>query len=54
MKYSEDLPRVSVIICFYNEAMSALLRTVHTVLLRSPAHLIHEIILVDDNSDFGL
>ncbi|XP_059174599.1 polypeptide N-acetylgalactosaminyltransferase 11-like [Physella acuta] len=53
MKYSEDLPSVSVIICFYNEAMSALLRTVHTVLLRSPAHLIHEIILVDDNSDFA-
>ncbi|BFY97227.1 hypothetical protein BsWGS_00267 [Bradybaena similaris] len=50
--YPKVLPSTSVVICFYNEALSALLRTVHTVLARSPAHLIHEIILVDDFSDF--
>ncbi|RUS73536.1 hypothetical protein EGW08_018694 [Elysia chlorotica] len=50
-KYPEDLPTASVIICFYNEAKSTLLRTVNTVVERSPAYLIHEIILVDDYSD---
>ncbi|KAK1333608.1 hypothetical protein QTO34_005993 [Cnephaeus nilssonii] len=47
-----DLPGTSVVICFYNEALSALLRTVHRVLDHTPARLLHEIILVDDNSDF--
>ncbi|KAM9232286.1 polypeptide N-acetylgalactosaminyltransferase 11 isoform 2-T2 [Leptosomus discolor] len=51
--YPSDLPSASVIICFYNEALSALLRTVHSVLDRTPAHLLHEIILVDDNSELA-
>ena len=50
--YDYDLPAASIIICFHNEALSALLRTVHTVLQRSPSHLIHEIILINDASDF--
>lgn len=51
--YPADLPSASVVICFYNEALSALLRTVHSVLDRTPGHLLHEIILVDDNSELG-
>uniref|UniRef100_A0A4W3JME1 UDP-N-acetyl-alpha-D-galactosamine:polypeptide N-acetylgalactosaminyltransferase 11 (GalNAc-T11) n=1 Tax=Callorhinchus milii TaxID=7868 RepID=A0A4W3JME1_CALMI len=51
-RYPINLASASIIICFYNEALSALLRTVHSVLDRTPAHLLHEIILVDDHSDF--
>ncbi|MBN3308100.1 GLT11 acetylgalactosaminyltransferase, partial [Amia calva] len=51
--YPLGLPPASVVICFFNEAFSALLRTVHSVLDRSPPVLLHEIILVDDHSELG-
>ncbi|VDM48896.1 unnamed protein product [Toxocara canis] len=50
-RFFVTLPTTSVIICFHSEACSVLLRTVHSVIERTPEHLLTEVILVDDFSD---
>ncbi|XP_066552048.1 polypeptide N-acetylgalactosaminyltransferase 17 [Amia ocellicauda] len=49
--YPDDLPQISLIFIFVNEALSVILRSVHSAVNHTPAHLLKEIILVDDNSD---
>ncbi|OQV25408.1 Polypeptide N-acetylgalactosaminyltransferase 1 [Hypsibius exemplaris] len=51
LQYDVDLPSASVVIIFHNEAWSSLLRTVWSVLNRSPPEYLREIILLDDKSD---
>ena len=43
--------QASVIIIFNNEMLSALLRTVWSVIRMTPAEYLHEIVLVDDASN---
>ncbi|XP_036032618.1 polypeptide N-acetylgalactosaminyltransferase 15 isoform X2 [Onychomys torridus] len=47
---ASGLPRVSIILCFHDEAWPTLLRTVHSILDTAPRALLQEIILVDDLS----
>ena len=50
---TRDLPKASIVICYHNEARSTLMRTVYSVVDRTPDELLHEIILQDDFSDPG-
>lgn len=49
-KYLKNLPKVSIVIPFHDEHFSTLLRSVYSIINRTPADLLEEIILVDDNS----
>jgi polypeptide N-acetylgalactosaminyltransferase len=52
-KYLAELPTVSVIIPFWNEQFSTVMRTAVSCINRAPKHLLLEVILVNDFSDQG-
>lgn len=49
--YPTELPKASVVIVFHNEGWSVLMRTVHSVINRTPGQFLEEVLLVDDFSD---
>nr|XP_024650270.1 polypeptide N-acetylgalactosaminyltransferase 18-like [Macaca nemestrina] len=53
LSFPDSLPEVSIVFIFVNEALSVLLRSIHSAIERTPPHLLKEIILVDDNSSNG-
>lgn len=54
IRYPDDLLVASVVIIFTDEAWSPLMRTVHSVINRTPLDLLQEIVLVDDFSQRGM
>ncbi|XP_056416789.1 N-acetylgalactosaminyltransferase 7 isoform X4 [Hyla sarda] len=49
--YDENLLTSSVIIVFHNEGWSTLMRTVHSVIKRTPRRYLAEIVMIDDYSN---
>uniref|UniRef100_A0A3B3HK69 Polypeptide N-acetylgalactosaminyltransferase n=1 Tax=Oryzias latipes TaxID=8090 RepID=A0A3B3HK69_ORYLA len=52
-KYPADLPSLSVILIYLDEALSIIKRAVSSIIDKTPARLLKEIILVDDHSTKG-
>eukprot|EP00096_Caligus_rogercresseyi_P014556 TRINITY_DN7060_c0_g1_i1.p1 TRINITY_DN7060_c0_g1~~TRINITY_DN7060_c0_g1_i1.p1 ORF type:complete len:642 (+),score=101.97 TRINITY_DN7060_c0_g1_i1:438-2363(+) len=49
-----ELPSASIVICYYREDLSTLLRTLHSIMRRSPEKHLREIIVVNDHSDIDI
>uniref|UniRef100_A0A6Q2XLT7 Polypeptide N-acetylgalactosaminyltransferase n=1 Tax=Esox lucius TaxID=8010 RepID=A0A6Q2XLT7_ESOLU len=49
-KYPKELPSIAVVLIYLDEALSIIKRAIHSIVDRTPGHLLKEIILVDDNS----
>ncbi|XP_041636948.1 probable polypeptide N-acetylgalactosaminyltransferase 8 [Cheilinus undulatus] len=49
-KYPKDLPTISVVLIYLNEALSIIKRAIRSIIDKTPARLLKEIILVDDYS----
>ncbi|XP_061577317.1 probable polypeptide N-acetylgalactosaminyltransferase 8 [Cololabis saira] len=51
--YPKDLPSISVVLIYINEALSVIKRAVRSIITHTPEHLLKEIILVDDCSTYN-
>uniref|UniRef100_A0A3Q2YR67 Polypeptide N-acetylgalactosaminyltransferase n=1 Tax=Hippocampus comes TaxID=109280 RepID=A0A3Q2YR67_HIPCM len=51
--YPQDLPSISVVLIYLNEALSVIKRAIKSVMSYTPKHLLKEIILVDDHSTYN-
>ncbi|XP_029901491.1 probable polypeptide N-acetylgalactosaminyltransferase 8 [Myripristis murdjan] len=49
-KYPDDLPTISVVLIYLDEALSVIKRAIRSIMDKTPARLLKEIILVDDHS----
>uniref|UniRef100_A0A8C3G4K9 Polypeptide N-acetylgalactosaminyltransferase n=1 Tax=Cyclopterus lumpus TaxID=8103 RepID=A0A8C3G4K9_CYCLU len=49
-KYPEDLPSISIVLIYLDEALSIIKRAIRSIIDKTPARLMKEIILVDDHS----
>ncbi|XP_061892049.1 probable polypeptide N-acetylgalactosaminyltransferase 8 [Entelurus aequoreus] len=51
-RYPKELPSISVVLIYLNEALSVIKRAVKSIISHTPKHLLKEIILVDDYSSY--
>ncbi|XP_027128848.1 probable polypeptide N-acetylgalactosaminyltransferase 8 [Larimichthys crocea] len=51
--YPKDLPTISVVLIYMNEALSVIKRAIRSIITHTPKHLLKEIILVDDYSTYN-
>jgi len=52
-KYPEDLPSISIVLIYLDEALSIIKRAIRSLIDKTPARLMKEIILVNDHSSNG-
>ena len=53
-QYPHDLPTISVVLIYLDEALSIIKRAVRSIIDKTPRRLLKDIILVDDHSSNGL
>uniref|UniRef100_A0A3P9KQ15 Polypeptide N-acetylgalactosaminyltransferase n=1 Tax=Oryzias latipes TaxID=8090 RepID=A0A3P9KQ15_ORYLA len=51
--YPRDLPSISVVLIYLNEALSVIKRAIRSIITHTPQHLLKEILLVDDHSTYN-